>query len=138
MKKTFAKGFKSLIAVFVLVASLFLTANRAEAQSLNGSSSTQSINWKTDVAAKDAAIEQVLFWNQQGPYAPNTSQANNQVRHQYFYKSVYRLIEEGKTVPAAVDAALAMLTLDTQPASTVATKQIVEAMRQEAIEILAD
>jgi hypothetical protein len=134
MKRTFATQGTSLIALFVLLFGLFLTANTAGAQSLSGSSS--NINWKSKSEVMTIAKAQVEFWHQQGPQGPGTAAYNNQVRHAAYYKEIFASLERGETVPEAVESSLtaaAMLGGEQEFAFT--SKTVLLAIKEEATQL---
>lgn len=136
MKRTFASGLKTLIALFVLLAGLFLTANRAEAQTLSGQ---QNYNWKTASEVESIAKSQVEFWHQQGPYSPGTTNYFNQMRHAAYFKSVILRIAEGSTVAQAVEQSLsAAATVGGEKEAAFTSKTVLNAVKQEAIELFTN
>lgn len=134
MKRTFASGLRTLIALFVLLAGLFLTANRMEAQStLPGQ---QNINWQSAAAVTATAKAQVEFWHQQGPYSPGTTNYFNQMRHAAYFKSVINYLAEGSTVATAVEQSLASAaTVGGEKEAAFTSKTVLNAIRTEAIEL---
>lgn len=137
MKRTFASGLKSLIALFVLLAGLFLTANRAEAQtSLSGQ---QNYNWKTSSAVEGIAKQQVDFWHQQGPYSPGTTGYYNQMRHAAYFKAVMNSLAEGNSVAQAVQQSLsAAATVGGEKEAAFTSKTVLNAIKTEAIELFTN
>lgn len=134
MKRTFATQGTSLIALFVLLFGLFLTANTVGAQSLNGSSST--INWKSKSEVMTIAKAQVEFWHQQGPQGPGTAAYNNQVRHAAYYKEIFASLERGQTVPEAVESSLAAAAmLGGEQESGFTSKTVLLAIKEEATQL---
>jgi hypothetical protein len=134
MKRTFATQGTSLIALFVLLFGLFLTANTAGAQSLNGSSS--NINWKSKSEVMTISKAQVEFWHQQGPFGPGTAAYNNQVRHAAYYKEIFASLERGQTVPEAVESSLAAAAmLGGEQESGFTSKTVLLAIKEEATQL---
>lgn len=134
MKRTFATQGTSLIALFVLLFGLLLTANTAGAQNLNGSSS--STNWKAKSEVVAIAKAQVEFWHQQGPFGPGTSAYNNQVRHAAYYKEIFASLERGQTVPEAVESSLAAAAmLGGEQESGFTSKTVLLAIKEEATQL---
>ena len=134
MKRTFATQGTSLIALFVLLFGLFLTANTAGAQSLNGSSS--NTNWKTKSEVMTISQAQVEFWHQQGPQGPGTAAYNNQVRHAAYYKAIFASLERGETVPQAIESSLvAAAILGGEQEFGFTSKTVLLAIKEEATQL---
>ncbi len=136
MKRTFASGLKTLIALFVLLAGLFLTATSAEAQTLSGQ---QNYNWKSASAVESIAKQQVAFWHAQGPYSPGTSNYYNQMRHAAYFKAVVNSLAEGNSVTLAVETSLsAAATVGGEKEAAFTSKTVLNAIKTEAIELFAN
>lgn len=134
MKRTFATQGTSLIALFVLLFGLFLTANTAGAQSLSGSSS--NINWKSKSEVMTISKAQVEFWHQQGPQGPGTAAYNNQVRHAAYYKEIFASLERGETVPQAIESSLvAAAMLGGEQEFGFTSKTVLLAIKEEATQL---
>ena len=134
MKRTFATQGTSLIALFVLLFGLFLSANTAGAQSLSGSSS--NINWKSKSEVMTIAKAQVEFWHQQGPQGPGTAAYNNQVRHAAYYKEIFASLERGETVPQAIESSLlAAAMLGGEQEFGFTSKTVLLAIKEEATQL---
>lgn len=136
MKRTFASGLKTLIALFVLLAGLFLSVNSAEAQTISGQ---QNYNWKSASEVESIAKNQVQFWHNQGPYSPGTTNYYNQMRHAAYFKSVINFLAEGSTVAQAVNNALpAAATVGGEKEGAFTSKTVLNAVKQEAIELFTN
>lgn len=136
MKRTFASGLKTLIALFVLLAGLFLSVNSAEAQTISGQ---QNYNWKTSSEVESIAKSQVQFWHQQGPYSPGTTNYYNQMRHAAYFKSVVQYLAEGSSVAEAVNNSLsAAATVGGEKEGAFTSKTVLNAVKQEAIELFTN
>jgi uncharacterized membrane protein (GlpM family) len=137
MKRTFASGLKTLIALFVLLTGLFFAVNRVEAQtSLSGQ---QNYNWKTVSEVTGIAKTTVEFWHTQGPFSPGTANYYNQMRHAAFYKSVMNQLAEGASVSTAVNQSLSSAaTVGGEKEAAFTSKTVLNAIRQEAIELFTN
>jgi hypothetical protein len=137
MKRTFATQGTSLIALFVLLVGLFLTANTAGAQTLQLTGGAPSnITWKPATEVMTIAKTQVEYWHQQGPNGPGTAAYNNQVRHAAYYKAIFASLERGETVGTAIQSSLtaaAMLGGEQEFAFT--SRSVLAAIREEAIQL---
>jgi hypothetical protein len=101
MKRTFAKrSFQALAAMFFLVSGLLLTANSAGAQSLTGQS---NLNWVGSAEAQTMLGTQVQsLTTLVGQQIPGSQLYNDISVRILYYKNVYRFINEGNAVSAAV------------------------------------
>ncbi|MEI7587779.1 hypothetical protein [Runella sp.] len=101
MKRTFAKrSFQALAAMFFLVSGLFLTANNAGAQTLNGQS---NLNWVGSADAQTLLGTQVQSLSTLvGTQIPGSQLYNDINVRIVYYKNVYRFISEGDAVSVAV------------------------------------
>jgi hypothetical protein len=133
MKRTFASGFKTLIALFVLLAGLFLAVNSAEAQTLSGQ---QNYNWKSVSEVEAISKQQVEFWHAQGPYSPGTTNYYNQMRHAAYFKAVVTSLAEGNTVGQAVQNSLnAAATVGGEKEAAFTSKTVLNAIKEEAVQL---
>jgi len=101
MKRTFAKrSFQALAAMFFLVSGLFLTANNAGAQTLNGQS---NLNWVGTADAQTLLGTQVQSLSTLVEQQIPGSQPYNDISVRIvYYKNVYRFISEGEAVSTSV------------------------------------
>ena len=136
MKRTFASGLKTLIALFVLLAGLFL-ANTAGAQALNGQQSSN--NWLPAAEVVQIAKTQVEFWHQQGPYSPGTTNYYNQMRHAAYFKAIFTSVEAGTPVGTAVVQSLSeAATVAGEKEAAFTSKTVLNAIKVEATELFSN
>ena len=103
MKRTFAKrSLMSLVAGFFLFGFLFLTAGRAEAQTIGG-----EYNWMESDQAQLSLVTTVngLYTDLAG-LQPGTPGHNNKLAHAVYYRMIHRKIGEGMFVGQATKDAL--------------------------------
>jgi hypothetical protein len=100
MKRTFAnQSLMSLVAGFFLFGILMLTANRSEAQT----------NWMQPAQAQQAIkTEMGNLRNIVAANPPASASYNDAMIHAYYYKAIYARLEEGMTVPDAVNSSLSI------------------------------
>ncbi|MFN9108633.1 MAG: hypothetical protein ACK5XN_00940 [Bacteroidota bacterium] len=138
MKKTFAFGLRTLVALFVLLSGLFVASEATAQSSLNGSVASTT-SWLATSDAITVAEAQVAFYHSQGPFAPGTSNYNNWLRHAAFYKSIVTKLNEQMSVEEAINQSLIQVaTVGGEREAAFTSKEVLQSFKQEAVELLSN
>lgn len=138
MKKAFATlGLRSFVAVFFVLGGLFLTPNRAGAQ---------SYNWKTGPEALSELNNQVdQFSIQLSGQTPGTPAYNNSLAHLHYYKEISSEIEGGAAVDQAAlnslsifDVTVSSFKANAETTDVTVTKTMVQTLYADAVVILTN
>ncbi|MBK7937140.1 MAG: hypothetical protein IPJ82_08585 [Lewinellaceae bacterium] len=129
MKVTTAKhGLRSIVTAFFLFGALLFSASSANAQ---------TYNWMTEseaLTALDGAIN--LLALDQSNFTPGSTPWTNAENHIHYYKLVYAAINDGSSVPDAVDTTLMALNDEKTALADLYTKQVLGVLRADIVDLL--
>lgn len=123
-----------MLRLALFVASFFLMAGRATAQSPQTEPQPQTYNWKSAPDAIALLRSQVEMLNQQIPgISEGTPLYDNTIRRVSYFKAIISEISRGATVAESLDLGLpAAATLGFSKEATYTSKIVLRALREEA------
>lgn len=131
MKGTFFQfKLRTLVAMFFLLGGLFLSANRAEAQTFNWMTESQA------VSQLNAEVEQLSLDIQN--FVPGSTQYKNISNHLTYYKLIMVSIETGATVPVAVNDNLGHVNDQFDAGDKLLPKDVLVGLFNDAVDLLTN
>ena len=129
MKVTTAKhGLRSIVTALFLFGALLFSASRANAQTYNWMTESQAL------VALDNSLNLLVL--DQSNYTPGSTPWTNIENHIHYYKIVYNSINDGSSVPNAVDNGLLALNDEKTAMADMLPKQVLGVLRTDIINLL--